>query len=58
MNEEFTVEEFQDRFDELMDRVEDGETFTITSGDSRVVITPVVAELTGLIEKHNQSKIC
>jgi antitoxin (DNA-binding transcriptional repressor) of toxin-antitoxin stability system len=38
---EFTVEEFQENFDPLFERVENGETFTITDGPNRVLIMPI-----------------
>jgi prevent-host-death family protein len=38
--EKFTVEEFQQRFDELMERVENGDSFIITSEGKEVVIMP------------------
>jgi prevent-host-death family protein len=36
----FTVEEFQSNFDNLMARVENGESFIITSSDGNAVIVP------------------
>ena len=38
---EFTVEEFQEDFDPLFERVENGETFTIIDGPNRVLIMPI-----------------
>ena len=38
---EFTVEEFEADFDALFERVENGETFTITNGPSRCLIMPI-----------------
>lgn len=38
--ESFTVEEFQSDFDNLMQRVENGESFIIRDGDNSVVIVP------------------
>lgn len=38
---EFTVEEFEANFDELFERVENGETFTIMNGPSRCLIMPI-----------------
>ena len=37
---EFTVEEFQSNFDNLIERVENGETYIITDGNKRAVIVP------------------
>ena len=36
----FTVEEFQSDFDNLMDRVENGESFIITSEHGNAVMVP------------------
>jgi hypothetical protein len=36
----FTVEEFQSDFDNLMERVENGETFIIQHEDKKVLIVP------------------
>jgi prevent-host-death family protein len=36
----FTIEEFQADFDSLMDRVENGESFLITSENGNVVMVP------------------
>jgi len=38
--ESFTVEEFQEDFDNLMDRVESGESFLITSEHGNAVMVP------------------
>lgn len=38
--ESFTVEEFQENFDALMSRVENGESFIITSDEGNAVIVP------------------
>lgn len=38
---EFTVKEFEANFDELFERVENGETFTIMNGPSRCLIMPI-----------------
>jgi len=44
--EVFTVEEFQERFDELMERVENGETLGIVNEDGQVaVMTPADDDL-------------
>jgi prevent-host-death family protein len=36
----FTIEQFQSNFDNLMDRVENGESFIITSEHGNAVIVP------------------
>ena len=38
--EKFTVEEFQEDFDNLLERVEGGDSFIITSEGKEVVIMP------------------
>jgi antitoxin (DNA-binding transcriptional repressor) of toxin-antitoxin stability system len=38
--ESFTVEEFQEDFDNLMNRVENGESFIIQDGKNSAVIVP------------------
>ncbi len=45
--ESFTVEEFEERFDELFERVEDGESFIIVHKDGfKAVIEPIVNQTT------------
>jgi antitoxin (DNA-binding transcriptional repressor) of toxin-antitoxin stability system len=36
----FTVQEFQEKFDDLMSRVENGESFIIRDGNNSAVIVP------------------
>ena len=44
--EVFTVEEFQERWDELMERVENGETLGIVNEDGQaVVVMPADEEI-------------
>jgi antitoxin (DNA-binding transcriptional repressor) of toxin-antitoxin stability system len=38
--QKFTVEEFQQDFDTLIERVENGESFIITDGERNAVIVP------------------
>lgn len=38
--EKFTVEQFQENFDSLISRVENGESFIIEDGEREVVIMP------------------
>jgi hypothetical protein len=40
--EQFTIEHFQQDFDNLLNRVENGESFLITSEYGNVVMTPYV----------------
>jgi len=48
----FTVEEFQKNFDNLMDRVENGESFIITSEHGNVVVVPY-KEVVSICEESN-----
>ena len=41
VQKEFTVEQFQENFDSLFKRVENGETFTINNGPHRCLIMPI-----------------
>jgi len=38
--QKFTIEEFQENFDALIERVENGESFIITDGERNAVIVP------------------
>jgi hypothetical protein len=42
--EQFTIQDFQLDFDNLLNRVENGESFLITSEHGNVVMTPYVGE--------------
>lgn len=48
----FTVEEFQSDFDNLIDRVENGESFLITSEHGNAVIVPY-KEVVSICEEAN-----
>ncbi len=48
----FTVEEFQSDFDNLMNRVENGESFIITSEHGNVVMVPY-KEVIQVFEESN-----
>ena len=52
--EKFTVEEFQSDFDNLLDRVENGESFIITSkhGDAMMIPYSQYKESDDLIRIH------
>jgi antitoxin (DNA-binding transcriptional repressor) of toxin-antitoxin stability system len=52
--EKFTVEEFQADFDNLMQRVENGESFIITSEDGDAIIVPYkeIVEICGESSKE------
>ena len=50
----YTVEEFQDDFDNLMSRVENGEHITITNGSNTAVMIPADDELLRLYTEHNE----
>ena len=54
----FTVEEFQADFDNLLDRVEKGESFVITSEHGNAVMVPYTEETEELIRiytDHNEA---
>ena len=51
--EKFTVEEFQSDFDNLLDRVEQGESFIITSEHGNVVMVPANDELYRIYTENN-----
>ena len=51
----FTVEEFQERFDELMERVENGEHFGIVNEDGQAaVMMPADDELIRIYTDHEE----
>ena len=53
--EVFTVEEFQERFDELMVRVENGEHIGIVNGDGQAaVMMPADDELIRIYTDHEE----
>ena len=52
--QKFTVEEFQENFDELFSRVEAGESFVITSEEGDSVILPYSKEVEELIKIHTE----
>jgi len=49
----YTVEEFQERFDEMIDRVEKGETIGITNGTNTAVMIPADDELIRIYTEEN-----
>jgi len=54
----FTVEEYQERWDELMERVENGETFGIVTEDGKAaVMMPADDELIRIhIDQNNDAQ--
>jgi antitoxin (DNA-binding transcriptional repressor) of toxin-antitoxin stability system len=50
--EKFTVEEFESDFDNLMERVEQGESFIITSEYGDAVMVPYTEEIEDIIRIH------
>jgi prevent-host-death family protein len=50
----FTVEEFQNDFDNLMSRVESGEHIAITNGQNTAVMMPADEELLRIYTDHNE----
>ena len=54
--EVFTVEEFQERFDELMERVENGEHLGIINDDGQAaVMMPADDDLIRIHTEHNEA---
>ena len=54
--EVFTVEEFQERFDELMERVENGETLGIIDENGRAaVMMPADDDLIRIYTEHDEA---
>ena len=57
----FTVKEFQEDFDNLMDRVEQGESFLISHEDKNVMVLPykeykeLTDELVRIHTNHNDA---
>jgi antitoxin (DNA-binding transcriptional repressor) of toxin-antitoxin stability system len=51
--EQFTVEQFQERFDELLGRVENGEHIGITDGNNDYVMVPADDELIRIYTELN-----
>ena len=52
--EKFTVEEFQEDFDNLLERVENGESFIITSEHGDAMMIPVDDELIRIHTDHEE----
>ena len=50
----YTVEEFQERFDEMIDRVEKGEHIGITDGKNSAVMIPADDELIRIHTDHEE----
>ena len=50
--ESFTIEEFQEDFDALLDRVENGESFVIKSDHGNAVVIPY-NEVVQILEESN-----
>jgi prevent-host-death family protein len=56
--EKFTVEEFQADFDNLLERVENGESFIVTDEEKEVVIMPaneyeyIVDTVDGIVDEE------
>lgn len=52
----YTVEEFQERWDEMISRVEGGEHIGITNGSNTAVMVPADDELIRLYTEHNEAQ--
>ena len=54
----YPVAEFEDRFDEMFERVENGETIGILNTDGNVVVmTPLEEPIKNLIENRESSEV-
>jgi len=51
----YTVKEFQQRWDEMIDRVENGEKIGITNGSNMVVMVPADDDLIRIYTEHNEA---
>ncbi len=51
----YTVEEFQQRWDEMIDRVEKGEKIGITNGSNIAVMVPADDDLIRIYTEHNEA---
>ena len=49
-----TVEEFQENWDEMIGRVEGGESIEITNGDSSAIMAPIEDEIYRIYTEHNE----
>ena len=50
----YTVEEFQERWEEMITRVEHGESIAITNGKNTAVMMPADDELLRLYTEHEE----
>tara|TARA_R110000868_G_scaffold354636_2_gene615956 strand:- start:542 stop:709 length:168 start_codon:yes stop_codon:yes gene_type:complete len=50
----YTVKEFQEKFDEMIDRVESGEHIGITNGKNTAVMIPADDELIRIHTDHEE----
>ncbi len=55
--QKFTIEEFQENFDDLLTRVENGESFMITSEHGNVMIIPYTNDIKILEDSDVDSDI-
>jgi len=53
--ESYTIEEWEENFDEFIDRVEQGETLMITSDNGNAVMMPVDDELIRIYSEHDEA---
>ena len=51
----YTVEEFQERWNEMIARVDDGEHIGITNGSNTCVMVPADEELIRIYTEHNEA---
>jgi antitoxin (DNA-binding transcriptional repressor) of toxin-antitoxin stability system len=51
----YTVEQFQERWDEMIERVESGEHIGITDGNNTCVMIPADDEFVRIHKDHNEA---
>ena len=50
----YTVEQWQENWDELIGRVEDGESIGVTNGRNRAIMMPADEELIRIYTEHDE----
>ena len=50
----YTVEHWQENWDELISRVEDGESIGVTNGRNRAIMIPADEELIRIYTEHDE----
>tara|TARA_B100001564_G_scaffold320143_1_gene297878 strand:- start:339 stop:506 length:168 start_codon:yes stop_codon:yes gene_type:complete len=50
----YTVEHWQENWEEMIQRVEDGESIGVTNGRNRAIMMPADEELIRIYTEHNE----